>query len=348
MTGKLPAGREANAPPTARRRSEETLARLGLETALDTAGRLENEGKGAAAAALRRWVNTDPEQVIRLVRSLPATRGGQARELRVGMCGVAFVARRDGEVSFARRACKDRVCPHCGERRRRRFAARLRELVQAQGEQHLRFVTLTQPKRFGEEPGAAMDRLLQSFRRWRETAWAKRWLEGGVRSLEITARRAGTCVNGYMVPMSGIHAHLHCLVQVSPGAGAMDIRQAWGRACAGASVAAVDVQLVTNENVYQVGSYVLDMSGLLELDGGYVTKVLRALHGRRLVAAFGTWRKMDLGLREAAGTLVYGDRSVYALATGGVDAPDVLWPDGTQQLAEEALRALIESTGRPL
>jgi len=71
--------------------------------------------------------------------------------------------------------------------------------------------------------------------------------------------------------------------------------------------------------------------------------VLAALHGRRLVAAWGTWKGVDLGLRESEGTLEYGDRSVYSLATGGPDASDVTWKvRGDSMTAEEALKKLIE------
>jgi hypothetical protein len=354
--GRVAAGREAFPGPTARRRSEAALAGLGLETALDECARLEAEGDKTAAAALRRWVNMDPAAVIELLRSLPGTRGGHGRELRVGMCGVAFVAMEAGGVVHARRACKDRLCPTCGERRRRRFSARLRELVREERElgrdMDLAFVTLTQPKLAMECPRAALRRLLAAFRRFREGPWGRRYLRGGVRSLEVTARRAGARVGSYTVKIPGVHAHLHCLLDVDP-AGRSTLAAAWAAACEGASEGAVDIQDVDDENVYQVGSYVLDMSGLLEMmqraDGGglemsmkaYVLAVLDALHGARLVAAFGTWKGKELGLREAPGALVFGDRSIYALATEPPDeASAVKFADGWSMPAEEALRRL--------
>lgn len=355
--GRLPAGRESGAGmPTALRCSEEALAALGKETALDLAARLEGEGRGAEAERVRRWVNRDPREVLALIRSLPAALGGKRperanRELRVSMCNVAFLARRAGVVGFARRGCKDRLCPACGERRRRRFTARLREHVaslEAARRERLAFVTLTQPKLPGEEPGAALDRLLASFKRFLRSAWAKRYIAGGVRSMEVTARRSGASPkrDGHKVQSVGTHAHLHCIVELREGASHNELKAAWGTASPGSHHAAQDVQAVDEENIYQVGSYVLDMSGLADLVDaapGYAAKVLAALHGRRLVAAWGTWKGVDLGLREAEGTLEYGDRSVYTLATSGPDAGDVTWrTKGDTMTAEEALRRLLE------
>jgi len=355
--GRLPAGRESAAGlPTALRRSEEALARLGKETALDLAARLSSEGREGEAERVRRWVNRDPREVLALIRALPVPPGGKRperanRELRVSMCNVAFLARRAGVVGFARRGCKDRLCPACGERRRRRFTACLRAHVaslDAERRERLAFVTLTQPKQGGEAPGEALDRLLASFKRFLRSAWAKRYIAGGVRSLEVTARAVGSSPkgDGHAVKAVGTHAHLHCIVELRDGATHSDLKAAWGAASPGSHYAAQDVQAVSEDNIYQVGSYVLDMTGLAELVDaapGYAAKVLAALHGRRLVAAWGTWKGVDLGLREAEGTLEYGDRSVYSLATGGPDASDVTWKvRGDSMTAEEALRKLIE------
>ncbi len=392
--GRLPAGRESFPLRTARRRSEVALASMGLETALDTCARLDGEARSAAAAgkveaasklrteskALRAWANRDPGLVSGVLRSLPTTTGGAGRELRVGMCGVAFVARREDAVGFARRGCKDRLCADCGRRRSRRFAAALRELVaERRGldvlhELHpsrLLFVTLTQKKRWKEIPKDALDRLLDAFTRFRESSWGRRYLVGGVRSMEVTARRrnarvvdAGSPGGFHEVKIPGIHAHLHCLIEVEDGTldlpwsalgvgvSASELAAAWCRACPGAAAPAVDVQELTEDNVYQVGSYVLDMSGLLEMldgDPAYVRLVLAALHGRRLVAAFGAWREYDLGLREDKGSLVYGDRSLYTMATTepGEAAP-VVWGDGRQDEAEDVLRAILQGSRRPV
>jgi len=377
--GVMPAGREMFAEATPRRRSEETLRRLGLETALDTVNRLEREGHETEANALREWVNIDPAQLAALLRSLPGTRGGHSRELRLSMCGVAFLARRAGVVGYHRRCCKDRLCPYCSARRSRMFAAALREylaafpwppadLMVAFGDWRV-FLTLTQAKVANEAPRLALDRLLAAWRRFLER-YGKGLLRGGVRTMEATARKAGARVGDYEVKVPGIHAHLHCIVDVvgpwvtakllrrptkSNKRGDLDRRPrvtllsaAWTASSPGAKDAGVDVQAVDDDNIYQVCKYPLDMAGLVDVVDGapnYVRAVLHAMHGRKTVATFGTWKGLQL-MREPPGTLEYGDRALYTLATTdphddlGARA-DVHWSSGEVEPAADVLAELL-------
>lgn len=367
--GSMPAGREVFAESTPRRRSEATLLALGLETALDTVRRLEAAGERTAARALREWVNLDPAKLAALLRSLPGTRGGQSRELRLAMCGVAFLARRGGLTLFARRCCKDRLCPFCAARRSRMFAAALREYLADHPWPWRVFVTLTQLKRPGEPACRAMDRLLAAWRRFTER-FAKRMLRGGVRSLEVTARKAGTVVGEHEVKYAGVHAHLHTVLDVT-GAWVIApvlrrptrrnkrgdlgerprvtlLAAAWVASSPGAAEVGFDLQEVTDDNVYQICKYPVDFSGLVDLiDGapGYVRAVLAALHGRRTVALFGAWRGADIGLREKPGTLEYGDRALYTLVTERPDGdrnPDVRWrATGETESAEVVLSKVL-------
>lgn len=371
--GVRPAGREVFAESAPRRRSEATLAALGLETALDTVNRLEAAGDRTAAAALREWVNTDPAKVAALLRQLPGTRGGQSRELRLSMCGVAFLARRAGVVGFARRCCKDRLCPFCAARRSRMFAAALREYLDANPWRWRIFLTVTQRKVALESPRAAMDRLLAAWRRFTER-FARTMLRGGVRAMEVTARKRDTWVGDYQVKVPGVHAHLHCVVDArAPWCLRRVLRRptrenkrgdlmrrprvtllaaAWNASSPRSDAAGVDIQNIDDENTYQVAKYPVDMSGLVELVDGaasYVRAVLGALHGRRTVALFGAWRGADLGLREKAGTLEYGDRALYTLATGHPgEAADVHWASGEVEPAEAVLASLLAGPREPL
>lgn len=414
--GRLPAGRQG-AAPTAKRRAEETLARLGKETALDTVARLQAERDRAPddktrsaldtqAKALREWVNRDHTETMRLLASLPATRGGNGRELRLSMCGVAFVAKRGERVNFARRGCKDRLCPDCSARRSRRLAASLRDCIarravlpdtcdaptagddaapvhaaatcgrgeasggcaaracgqrqrgkgrarcsEATPETRILFVTLTQRKHPFEEPKLALDRLLESFRRFRQSVFYRRQVVGGLRSIECTARAKGDRVGDYVVGVPGIHAHLHCLLEVRAGVRAGDIRAAWV-SVADAEESGVDVQAVNDANVYQCCDYPVNMSGLLEVltaAPDYVRRVVQALHGRRLVELVGAWREWPVTLREAEGDLVYGDRAVYTLCTNDPDAAaSFKWANGNVEPTEAVLAAFLDGPKQPL
>jgi len=399
--GRLPAGREVLAPlPTARRRSEEALARSGKETALDTAARIELENPHEAKV-LRDWIRQDLVRIASLVSCLP--RGGSSRrELRVAMCNVAFLAKRGEVVSFKRRGCKDRICPTCGARRRVRFVHRLREIVAARNGElptaeeavwegeggrareraRLIFATFTRPKKAREEVAANGKRYLVALpavqavdamlgvpgfkdaagtpieQREQGGAWrrflrhARGWLRGGVRSLEVTARRVGDRIGAHVVKVPGAHVHLHCILEVAPGTTHEEVRAAWRAACRGADDEGQDVQELNDDNVYQVGSYVFDTAKLLDeskVDRSYVCDVLAALHGRRLVAAFGAWRAFDLGVREPKGEVVFGGVSIYSLTTAGDDHPDeVVWADGEREPWDEALRRYLAGPREPL
>lgn len=353
--GGIPAGRQ-DLQPWQRRRTDQTQAQLGLETTLDTVRRLEAAGHATAAKALRGWLNRDTERLAKLVAMLPDSRSGVPRDVRIGLCGVPIVARRGEVVKYVRRACKDRFCPDCGARRRRRFVARLREIVATRPPGFVRyFVTLTQPKLTSEHPRAAMNRVLSAFKRFRKNG--KGWLVGGVRSLEVTSRKKGWKAERrrkrgeapHEVRSAGIHAHLHVILEVRAGTTPDQIWAAWEAASAGSARAAFDCQLLDDESVHQVGDYVVDMSSLVELldsAPGYVAKVLEALHGRRLVASFGEWIGLDLGMRESKGDVVFGDRTVHRLASN-LDDYTVKFADGSTMSPAECLERLRASDGQP-
>ena len=375
--GRLPAGRQAG-PATARVRGEDTLRRLGLETALDTASRHAALGRLRSAGALRRWVNTDHRAVAKLIElcsdedefdrariAAGLEPRSAKRQLRVSLCGVAYVARKAGVVRFARRGCKDRVCPHCGRARRQRFTAKLRRVIEGKasgeyglGHSRLWFVTLTARKLPDENPKTALDRRLAAFRRFRHLG--RRWLLGGVRSLEVTARRKGFVLrragrSPYRVRVGGVHAHLHTILEVRVGTSPGDVWRAWfeanGSDLSETDPDAFDLQELDDDNVYQVGSYCLDMSGLLDFADvapEYCGSVLRALHGRRLVAPFGSWRAYDLGLREPPGTIEYGSRTVEGLVKNPTGI--FTWASGETEPAERVLAELLLNIGdgRPL
>jgi hypothetical protein len=150
------------------------------------------------------------------------------------MCGRLVLARELGEDSstwgLAHAWCHDRACPHCMATLQRTRAASLRDFVAP----HIRsslFVTLTQPKRSidDEGPGQAADRVLGRDREGVETGHGYRALWrgasgrflrlffcGGLRALEVVLSSAGTeRRDGSKVEITGWHAHIHALLQVT-------------------------------------------------------------------------------------------------------------------------------------
>lgn len=354
--GLLAAGREADSQGwSARRRSEHALAGLGLPTALDLARDADARGDSRGAQRLREWVNLDPRELARLV--------SPARRLRLGLCGVAFVIRRDGVVGYLRRGCKDRVCPVCSARRSRMIAARIgiqvaavirryawRSKVKERVEPVWSF-TFTRRKVAGETPREAIDALLNGWRALLERH-ARGLLLGGMRSMEVTARRRGDVVfkpdgTRHVIETPGTHAHLHVLLELAPGVHPDEIIAAW---CTGVDAEPwcqlPRVVAPGSGAIYQACKYPVDMSGLLEVltaAPDYVAGVVRALHGRRVVATFGAWRGVKVSGEEPGdGRVVFGDCAVVTLATSPPDDHDLVeWADGTTSRAVDVLNDLI-------
>lgn len=275
-------------------RSERLLGELGLEV--------------LPPGELEAWV-ARLEEAAAVVRVLPATRGGHSRVERLRWCGAAVaVLCEAGPISWARRGCGDRLCGHCGERRRAQLTAILAPYVGALDPGRLYFGTWTQPKAAGETTRAAVDRLLRAWTASRRAApWTDRCV-GGVRCIEVVHRRAGEQVGDHVVAVPGVHAHLHWIAELAPsvdgGQWCGAVQRRWLKVCPGAVAAAQQVGPV--RGVWEVASYPFKgASGLAALlepgpDGrrpapGYVRGVLEGLHGRRLVEPWGRWRdSLDL------------------------------------------------------
>lgn len=360
---------------SAAQRSERYLGHLECETfeeALTKAiGRGASDGEIWAIVRRVPWTS---QELLSWADALPRTRGGASRATRLECCGVAFVAQRGGKVGWARRGCRDRLCPMCSALKSRAIAARVREHVAKlqteriagrSGHGPLLFVTLTQPKERYEEPRKALDRLFASWRRFRKCKlFTKKrrkngevvlpMIRGGLRTVEVTARpegwTTGEGARAHRVDVPGIHAHIHVIVELEPfadegrtiGECARDII-AWWVKLSGANPAAIDVQLLSDDRVYQACKYATDFAGLADLQEvapRYVLKVLQALAGRRLCEPWGSWRGV---LREESGDLRYSDTSVAGLVMG---VGQVRWPSGDTMDSREVMGVIVGS--RPL
>jgi len=354
--GSLAAGRAADAQGwSAKRRSEHALHGLGLPTALDLAREADAAGEHATAARLHEWLDLDPRGIARLV--------APGRQLRLSMCGVAFVIRRSGAVGYLRRGCKDRVCPTCSARRSRMIAARVKEHVsrllrryvyasrRGRRVEPIWSVTFTRRKVATETPRQAIDATLNAWRGLTERT-GRGLMLGGMRSLEVTARRRGELVyrpdgSAHRVELGGTHAHLHVLAELAPGVVPEQLVNAW--------VAAADAEpwcqrprvvYPSGPAIYQACKYPVDMAGLLDVltaAPDYVRGVVEALHGRKVVSTFGSWRGVKLSGEEPGdGSVLFGNRAVVTLATAQPDDDDrVTWSDGSSTPALEVLQELL-------
>lgn len=338
-----------------KRRSEHALWSLGLPTALDDIRRMEQCGQGREAEELRRWLNLDLRPFMRLLTP--------SRQLRLAMCGVAFVTRCEGVVGAKRRGCKDRMCPVCSARRSRVMAARLREYTERRRRVHalatmrgerrpskLWSFTFTRPKDPEESPRQALDGTLRCWRNFMEYH-ARDLLVGGMRSLEVTALKAGTAIvkpdgTRHVVRESGTHAHLHCILELCDGVSPEEVVGAWLASADGALDICQKPRELDTLAVYQACKYPVDMSTLadvLTVSPSYVRAVIDALAGRRMVATFGQWRELDLAREPAGAGLEFGSCAIVTLATSSPDGHTVRWlTTGDETPAEEVLAALLD------
>jgi len=280
----------------------------------------------------------DVESVCRLLDGL-TTRGGHSRRVRLENCGVAFPVLRPGDdvLTWERRGCRDRFCPPCAHALSVTRAKLVRDFWEGRraGGRRGLFITLTRPKVRNESPREAVRALLAD---WRAIAHAETGLAdglmrsrskrvgppilpGGLRSVELTARASGTVLargtpHEYEVKVGGIHAHLHIVCElgdgVTPGTVSARLIGAW-REVTGGSAGAQDVQLISDNNIYQAVKYAADFGALAELldvAPAYARSVAEGLHGVRTCDAWGTWRGC---LKPAPTGILFADRSIASL-----------------------------------
>jgi len=151
------------------------------------------------------------------------TRTGSSRRTRVALCGAAVpceVPISDPPLAtWTRLYCRDRWCPVCARRRADELKPRLREWLRQRGEAGaaLALLTLTRRRRGRETAAHAISEVLASWKTLTKRApW--RAVVGGLRALEVVARKAGDRVRhrgvSVKIASTGVHAHVHALIEI--------------------------------------------------------------------------------------------------------------------------------------
>lgn len=266
------------------------------------------------------------ERALEWVSGIVSNRGTD-RGKRVRDCGRLFPALLpSGEVVILARPCKDRACPRCMVARAARLGGQLRNAceLRARAGSKLCFVTLTQKKRHssGEGAAGALNRLMKSWARLTRSSSRKRnavlrsMFRGGVRGIECvwsgrgsvvwTPRKRGQDLTewketrkvSHRVRFNGWHAHAHCVFELGQPPAyqlgepledfANELREVWAWASKGADPEkGVDVQTVQVRNVGQVAKYVTKP---FELPPEKARELFEAIHSRRMLDGFGTWK----------------------------------------------------------
>jgi len=220
------------------------------------------------------------------------TREGNRRDHRVAHCGyVVMGVSESGRHRWVKLSCRDRACPSCQRQRSAELAEKLRafwDTLTPARQDRCAFVTLTQPQRAGEDAGAAVDRLLATWRAMTakgRSAASDYWhqlVEGSIRSIEVTKGSVGW------------HAHVHVIVELRrgvPSRRAGEIQKMWLSLCDDATPGAQDARKVDRWRVGQLTKYIV--KPFKEADGvcrQEAVALFASLQGRRMLEGTGAWR----------------------------------------------------------
>ena len=185
---------------------------------------------------------------------------------------------------LSRDRCRDRVCPICAAKRGRDLATRLNDVLQHADA--LRHLTLTLEAT--DEPlRVQIDHLLASFRRLRQHQQWGRHVAGGVACVQVTKNH----VNGMW------HPHLHVVIDGQYFAHPI-IKEAWCRASKGATICHITRSTSVRTTARYIARYVASPDDLGSWSGMELAEYATALHGRRLVLAFGNLHGSKLPPKE--------------------------------------------------
>ena len=223
----------------------------------------------------------------------------------------------DGGVAIAPGHCRDRLCPKCATLRGRDVARKIAKVVAPMDD--VRFLTLTRVHDDADLLTAVVQ-IWIAFRLLRRTKEWERHVVGGVAVMEVT-RNAKT---------GRWHVHLHLLIDGSFWR-QRDISEAWRRASGGSVI--VDIRRVGARAAAcrYVATYMAKPAAVEHWPPAAIAEYAQALHGRRLVATFGTIHGQgvddaeDHGRAKAVGVLCSVTRMDFAARMGSPVAREALY-----------------------
>lgn len=219
----------------------------------------------------------------RIYAALQETGVSPRRLVNFAQCGaqaVVMVEQKTGSIRVSSQHCHDRFCQACGQARASQLQAALKERVPQHKCLHVVLTLRSTDKPLGDQ----LDRLYKSASKLRQSKWWKARVLGGMASLELT-RSSET----------GLwHPHLHCLVHAD-WLEQDQLADLWQRVTGDSRV--VHVSLVANSAsaIREVTKYVTKpVHRSIDFNPESLRILIEALHGRHLVATFGTWRSDPL------------------------------------------------------
>ena len=204
------------------------------------------------------------------------------RAMRLSQCCSMpwLVVRAESGVGISCARCRDRACPLCQGARARETAARAETAIREMDS--TRFLTLT-VRSNDDSLRDRLKHLRQSFGRLRRTKTWLRHVRGGIYTIEIT----------YNASTKQWHPHLHALVDGAyfPHA---TLVAAWREATTDSDV--VDIRAIygAKSAARYVAKYATKPAEIALWPRTRIAEWARAIHGSRLIAAFGALHGVNL------------------------------------------------------
>lgn len=230
----------------------------------------------------------------RIRAALESTFPHSRRLCRFERCGENAWVIRDEEspdrVSIASDHCRDRFCQPCSSFRARVIAGNVSHFL---GSRPYRFLTVT-IKTTDLTLKQGVDKLYTSFAKLRRTKLWEQKVMGGCVVCEVKPKSAG----------SGWHPHLHCIIEgkylpLKP------LRKLWLQITGDSFIIDISLGRDADKAAAYVTKYVTKPFGDgVTRDHSRLCEAIGALHGRRLVATFGTWTGANLTTYSPSGVWV--------------------------------------------
>lgn len=220
----------------------------------------------------------------RVLRALDRVYPDNQRSCKFQWCGenahVEVSATDPPEYRINSENCRDRWCRACQGERTRTIAANITDHL---GDRYSRFLTLT-IKTDTLTLKQAVDKLYRSFAKLRLTRLWRRRVTGGVATCEVKRTQNG----------DAWHPHLHILIE-GKYLPHHDLRRAWFRITGDSYI--VHIQQTGNAVVgarYVTKYLRKPVPAEIVRNDAWLDEAIRALHARRMVTTFGTWRGLQL------------------------------------------------------
>lgn len=234
-----------------------------------------------AQASIHRRFQTVRVQILDALDDSTFGPIGKQRD-RIALCALTplFVLKSDGKVGVVPGFCRQRMCPTCQHRRGRSLTLRIAAAAAVMNAP--RFITLT-VRSCTDSLKHQLDRLYAWFRDLRRRDFWKAHVTGGVAVAEVT----------YNSQTGEWHPHLHIIVdgQFLPQAA---LANEWSDVNGGSPI--VDIRAVYDRrNAAQyIAGYVAKPHAVAGWPPAAINEFAYALHGRRMLIAFGTSHRIKV------------------------------------------------------